>query len=160
LNWSGDIEANPQSGTEGDRATFDIPTEFRLGASGVLTPRLSLSLGLSFADWKSSGQFLDDGDVVGQVWSYGGGVEWAGPRMGSRNFPLRVGFKSTDLPFAFEGETPRETLFSGGIGLNLVPSGAGFIGVVDIALERGKREAGSLSETFSRASLTFRVGSF
>jgi hypothetical protein len=160
VHWSGDLEAEPQFDTEGGTATFDMPTEFRFGASGILTPRLALSLGFSYADWKASGDFLQEGDVVGPVWTYGGGLEWAGLQMGSRTFPIRIGFKNSDLPFTFEGEAPSETLFSGGIGLNLVPAGAGFVGGVDIALERGRREGGSLSESFWRASLTFRVGSF
>jgi hypothetical protein len=117
-------------------------------------------LGLSYASWDASGQFLDEEDVLGSVWSYGGGLEWAGLQLGSRNFPIRLGYKNSDLPFTFDGEASKETLLSGGIGLNLVPSQAGFVGAVDIAFERGKREGGSLSETFWRASLTFRVGSF
>jgi hypothetical protein len=80
--------------------------------------------------------------------------------MASRNFPIRLGVKRSDLPFTFEGDTPSETLLSTGIGLNLVPPDAGWVGAVDIGFERGTREAGTLSETFWRASLTFRVGSF
>ncbi len=160
VNWSGDLKAKPVAGTDGESVSSDLPMEYRLGASGILTPRLALFLGLSFSKWEDSGGFLGDGEAAGSVWSYGGGVEWAGPQMGTRNFPLRLGVKRSDLPFTFEGETPTENLISGGVGLNLVPAGVGFVGTVDIAFERGERKGGSLSESFWRASLTFRVGSF
>ena len=160
MNWSGDLKAEPQPGTSGGTVSFDVPTEYRLGASGILTPRLALSVGLSFSDWKASNEFLPSEAVVGSVWSFGGGVEWGGPQMGARNFPIRLGAKRSAMPFTFQGENPIENVVTGGIGLNLVPPQAGFVGAVDIAFERGSREAGSLSESFWRASLTFRVGSF
>ncbi|MBT8396392.1 MAG: hypothetical protein KJN92_05470, partial [Gemmatimonadetes bacterium] len=160
LNWSGDVKAKPEPGTGGGTVKFDVPTEYRVGASGVLSPRLALSLGASYSDWKASNEFLSSDVLVGSVWSFGGGVEWAGPQLGARNFPIRLGAKRSAMPFTFEGENPVESVLTGGIGLNLVPSQAGFIGAVDIAFERGSREAGSLSESFWRASLTFRVGSF
>ena len=87
-------------------------------------------------------------------------MEWAGPRLGVRNFPIRLGMRKTDLPFTFDGENPTERVWSGGIGLNLLPPQVGVMGAIDVALERGTRDAGSLSESFWRATMTFRVGSF
>lgn len=160
VNWSGELEANPTEITRGDVVSFDLPTEFRFGASGILTPRLALSVGFSFAEWKSSAEFLGPESLTGSVWSYGGGVEWAGPTLGVRNFPIRLGMRRSDLPFTFEGERPTEKLWSGGIGLNLMPPQSGLVGTVDLAIEKGDRTAGSLSESFWRATVTFRVGSF
>jgi len=160
VSWSGDLEAKPTELTDGDPVSFDLPTEFRFGASGILTPRLAMSVGFSFADWKSSNELLGPESVAGSVWSYGGGLEWAGPRLGVRNFPIRIGIRKSDLPFTFEGEKPKENVLSGGIGLNLMPPQSGLVGAVDLALEKGTRDAGSLSESFWRATVTFRVGSF
>lgn len=160
VSWSGDLEAKPTELTDGDPVSFDLPTEFRFGASGILTPRLAMSVGFSFADWKSSNELLGPESVAGSVWSYGGGLEWAGPRLGARNFPIRIGIRKSDLPFTFEGEKPKENVLSGGIGLNLMPPQSGLVGAVDLALEKGTRDAGSLSESFWRATVTFRVGSF
>jgi len=160
VNWSGDLKAKPIRGSDDGPESFDIPVEYRFGASGILTPRLALSLGFSFADWKGSNELMGPEAVAGPVWRYGGGVEWAGPQLGPRNFPFRLGMRRSGLPFTFEGENPTESVFSGGIGLDLIPSQVGLMGGIDLAVERGTREAASLSETFWRATVTFRVGSF
>ncbi len=157
---SQDLKAKPTGSTEGAPKVFSIPTEYRLGASGILTPRLAVSAGITYADWKPSADGLDSGLVSGSIMGVGGGLEWAGLVWGGRNLPFRVGFKRSDLPFTFDGETPTETSFTGGLGLNMVPAQTGLIGTIDMAFERGKREAGSLSETFWRVAVTFRVGSF
>lgn len=160
VRLSQDLKAKPTNGTEGDAESFALPAEYRLGASGILTPELALSVGFSYADWKSSNEFLGPEALAGAVMSYGGGVEWTGPGLGTRNFPIRLGMRKSDLPFTFDGEAPSETVLSGGIGLNLMPPQTGLIGVVDLAFEKGTREAGSLSESFWKATVTFRVGSF
>ncbi len=87
-------------------------------------------------------------------------MEWAGPSLGVRNFPVRIGIRRSDLPFTFQGESAKENVLSGGIGLNLMPPQVGLVGAIDLALERGTRDAGSVSESFWRATVTFRVGSF
>jgi hypothetical protein len=160
VSWSGQLEAEPRNQTEGEVATFDLPTEYRFGASGILTPRLAVSVGLSYADWKPSNDFLGPEDVSGSIMSYGGGIEWAGPQVGVRNIPLRLGMRRSDLPFTFEGEKPTENVYSGGLGINLIPAQVGLLGSIDLALERGSREAGALSESFWRMSLSVRVGSY
>jgi len=117
-------------------------------------------MGFSFADWKGLNELMGPEAVAGSIWSFGGGLEWDGPQLGPRNFPFRLGMKRSGLPFTFEGENPTENVYSGGIGLDLIPSQTGLMGGIDLALERGTREAASLSETFWRATVTFRVGSF
>lgn len=157
---SGDLEAEPTGGTEGQKVDFDLPTEYRVGASGILTPRLAVTAGFSFSDWSPSNDVLDPGSVAGSVWSVGGGLEWTGPTLGVRNFPVRFGLRRSGLPFTFEGKNPTEQVVSGGVGANLLPPSAGMMGAVDLAIERGTRDAGSLSESFWRATLTFRAGGF
>ena len=119
VTWSGDLEADPSSDTSGEGASYAIPTVFRLGASGVLTTRLSLTVGMSYSDWASSEDGLNPETVAGGVFSYGGGLEWAASGFGDRTLPIRLGIRRADLPFLFSGEQPAETVFSGGFGLNL-----------------------------------------
>jgi hypothetical protein len=160
MNWSGDLEATPAGDNEGEKTVFELPTEYRLGASGILTPRIALVFGVSYSDWKPSPGGLDAESVVGPVWSYGGGLEWSGSTFASRPLPIRLGYRRADLPFVFEGESPVESVLSGGVGLNLVRTENVLTGGVDIAFERGTREAGSLSETFWRGTITFRLASW
>ena len=160
VTFSQDLEAKPGDGSDSEKETFAIPTEYRLGASGILTPRLAITAGFSFADWKGSEGGLDSEDVAGSVVNVGGGIEWAGPTLGPRNFPIRMGWRRGDLPFTYNGETPTENVFTGGIGLNLMPQGRGMIGAIDLGFERGSREAGLLTETFWRGTVTVKVGSF
>lgn len=160
VDWSQELKAEPVDESAGSTERFDLPTVFRLGASGVLTPRLAVSAGMTFAEWEPSGEGLDEEALAGSVVSYGGGMEWAGPTIWLRRFPVRVGFKRSELPFTFDGEQPTEAVWTAGIGLDLMPPQSGYIGTVDLGFERGDRDAGSLSESFWRASMTFRVGGF
>ncbi|MGM0668306.1 MAG: hypothetical protein ACQET1_01225, partial [Gemmatimonadota bacterium] len=78
-------------------------------------------------------------------------------RLGSRTVPLRLGMRRSTLPFLLDGAEPRESLVSAGLGLNLSQAEAFILAGVDLALERGTREAGSFSEDFYRGTLTVRV---
>ena len=160
VHWSQDLKAKALAAADETTATFDIPTEYRIGATGILTPRLHLSAGMTFADWKPSGDLLDPTSVAGSVLGFGTGLEWAGPTWGIRTFPIRLGYMQTELPFTFQGQSPTEEAFTGGIGLNLVPLTSGYMAVADLGFERGSRDSGSLSESFWRVSVTLRVGSF
>ena len=157
VSWNGKLEAEPSTATSGAAASYDLPTEFRVGASGVLTPRLSLSLGMSYADWKPSPEGLAAETVAGAIMSFGGGIEWQGSGLGSRTIPLRLGMRRSALPFRLDGADPTETILSGGVGLNLTQADEFVLAGVDMALERGSREAGSYSEDFWRGTITFRV---
>jgi hypothetical protein len=157
LIFSSELKAKPSTGTQGGTATYDLPMELRFGATGVLTPRLSVHVGAAYADWQPSDNGLQASTVVGPVWSFGGGVEWVGPGLGSGSIPVRLGYRKVELPFRFRGEDPVEKVFSGGIGLNITQVEQLVLAGVDLAVERGSRDAGTLSESFWRATLTFRV---
>jgi hypothetical protein len=157
VTWNGTLEAEPNDDTKGAPASYELPMEYRVGASGVLTPGLSLTLGFSYADWQPSSQGLEADALVGGVMSFGGGVEWQARGLGSRTLPIRLGYRRSDLPFRLGGEDPVETTYSGGLGLNLTQAEDFVLAGIDLALEKGKREAGSFSEDFWRGSITFRV---
>ncbi len=160
LTWSSDLDADPSKGTAGEGAAFDLPLELRLGASGVLTPELDLTLGLTWADWKGSADGLEAEAVAGAVWSLGGGLEWRGLNRGSRSFPLRVGMRRSTLPFRFGDAAPRESLLAAGIGLDLFRVEEVVVGGLDFGVERGRREAGAFSEEFWRGTVTVKVAGF
>jgi hypothetical protein len=157
VTWSGELDADPTEDTRGVAASYALPTTFRVGASGALTPRLSLTLGGSYADWSATREGLQPGTVADKVWSLGGGVEWEVTGLGGRTIPLRIGVHRSDLPFPFEDQQPTETVFSGGLGLNLTQAEEFVLAGVDLSMERGRRDAGALKEDFWRGSMTFRV---
>lgn len=155
--WSGDLHAEPVQETTAPARDIDIPTQLRLGVSGSLSARLSANVGVGYADWTATSEDLVEASTVGAAWSWGGGLEWEGPQLLGRNFPLRAGYRHTDLPFRFDGSDPTESTFSVGLGLNLLVSGEVPLAAVDMAWETGTREAGSFSESFGRGTFTVRV---
>jgi len=157
MTWNGDLDAKPSDDTKGGPATFQLPTEYRLGASGALNSDLRLTLGMAFADWSPSADGLSPEELVDGAWTFGGGLEWDALRLGARTLPLRVGMRRATLPFLLAGEEPTESIISGGLGLNFTQAQDFVLAGVDLALEKGTREAGAFSEDFWRGTLTVRV---
>ncbi len=160
VNWYGTLEAQPQDSTPGPTFDFDLPLEFRVGASGALTPELALSASASYADWTATDLAADSlppGDAASTALGFGAGLEWSGLAVGGKSFPLRFGYKRQQLPFKFEGDTPIETVLAGGLGFNLAQAEGVTLARMDLALERGSRSGGSLTERFWRMSLSFHA---
>ncbi|MDX1568529.1 MAG: hypothetical protein R3223_12055, partial [Longimicrobiales bacterium] len=157
VTWSGDLHAEPTGSSGGPEQDLDLPLEYRLGATGSLSPRLSLNVGASYADWSGVTDDLNSGSGVGAVWSYGGGLEWEGPQLLGRTFPLRVGGRHTDYPFRFEGVAPSEDVVAFGLGLNLLGDPDQPVAAFDLSFEIGSRDGGSFSESFTRATFSVRV---
>lgn len=157
VTWSGDLHAEPKGSSEGPGQDMDLPLEYRMGATGSLSPRLSLNVGASYADWSGVTDDLNSGSGVGDVWSYGGGLEWEGPQLLGRTFPLRLGGRHTDYPFRFEGVAPAEDVVAFGVGLNLLGNPDQPVAAFDLSFEIGSRDAGSFSESFTRATFSVRV---
>ena len=79
--------------------------------------------------------------------------------------PLRFGYRHSDLPFSLTGGSPRETAWTGGLGLILKQAQsltrvALTQASVDLSFERGQRIDGPIKETFKRMSLTLRLTGF
>ena len=155
--WSGTLHADAAEGSEASDGEFDLPSEYRFGASASLSPRLFVNAGVSYADWTATSDDLSRSSAVGSVWSYGGGVEWEGPELMERSFPVRLGYRHSDLPFRFDGADPVESAFALGLGMNLLQTEDLPLAVIDLAVELGSREAGALSEDFTRATVSVRV---
>lgn len=158
LSWSGDLEAEPRGDTRGPGRDFPLPVRYRMGATLSLTPELGAHAGFAWADWSDTGEALTQGSSRGGTASLGGGVEWSGLRLLNRSFPLRLGVRNSQLPFRFAGAAPTELIFSTGLGMNLVESDDGIpLAALDFAVELGDRDAGAVSESFTRFSASLRV---
>ena len=159
LDWPGSLEAEPASSEVTESRSYHLPVTLRVGASGVLAPGLVVTVGASQADW--SGTADDTGEATGRTArTFGGGLEFTRASLSGRDTPLRLGWRRSDLPFSLLGEEPSETVLAGGLGLNLVQVEDLPRARLDFSLERGRREAGSLSESFWRASMGLQVSGF
>lgn len=158
--WSSGLDAEASHDTEGASRSYDLPIQLRVGASAVLAPGLLVTGGLSTSDWSSLDEDLREGESAGSALSWGMGLELTRARLLGRSAPLRVGYRKTDLPFALGGGQPSESVWTGGLGLNLSQVGDLVRAGVDLALERGDRADALVSERFWRGTLTVRVSGF
>ena len=159
LTWSGDLRATPVGQTEGGEARFELPTEFRVGASAMLTPVVAATLGFGRSNWTPS-ESGAGAAARGAVTTLGGGMEWSGMGLFGRSLPVRVGYRRAELPFSIDASTPTESGFAAGFGWNLVETEDLIIAAFDFSYERGTRATNSISESFSRYTFSFRASSF
>jgi hypothetical protein len=159
VTWSGEVEADPSDDTSGSGATFDFPLELRVGGSAVVTAGLIATAGLTYADWTTAGEPLNEASGARSV-MVGGGFEWTQSSLAGRRMPLRVGYRRGTLPFTFDAAEATESVWSAGLGIDFVQNADVTLAGMAVALERGSRTSGSLSESFLRASLTLRVSGF
>ena len=158
--WSSELDALPDEGTEGAEGSFGLPAELRVGATATLSPELRIIGGLQSSTWSSADEDLSVGGAR-DILSWGGGLEWAGASVLGKPSSLRLGYRAAELPFTTDGATdPTETAFTGGLGMDLLTSGEVLLARLDLALERGLREAGTFEERFWRFSTSVRVSGF
>ncbi|HEY0671506.1 MAG TPA: hypothetical protein VGD27_04515 [Longimicrobiales bacterium] len=143
VTWSGELTAKPEEGTTTEY-TYDLPLQFAVGASGRLGSNWLAAVSGSWASWSTS-DYRTPGDpdatAAEQQFTIGGGLEYQQLRWGNRVFPLRVGGRTSKLPF-YQGseEAASEWAVTGGIGLRLVEDDFGPLAVADIGVERATRE--------------------
>lgn len=160
FTWFGALDAEPGQGTEGVARSYAMPLELRAGASAALAPGLSAAASLAWADWSGTGEDLGQGSA-GRTLTFGGGVEWDGATLFGKGLPLRVGWRRTELPFRLSGASARESGPSIGGGLLLQERIDGLpLARADLAVERGSRTAGPLTEHFWRSTVSLRVAGF
>jgi len=165
VNWYGVLEAQPQDLTEGPTFEFDIPIELRAGGSAQLTCDLVVSSSVYYADWTKANASLAADSLAGgssaaSTLGFGAGIEFGGLGLLGRTFPVRAGYRRQELPFAYEAETPLETAWTGGLGLNLAQTDGLVLAKTDLAIERGTRVAGTLTERFWRLTISFHASGF
>jgi hypothetical protein len=139
VSWSSNLDAEPDSATEGAAKSYDLPLQLRAGASGALAPGLFVSVSASYADWSATGDDLAATTATGGTLGFGAGLEWERATLFGRGLPIRLGWRRSELPFRFDDDDPIES---------------------SLAVERGTREGGSLGEQFWRTTVTFRAAGF
>lgn len=153
--WSGTLRELPRDDAPGE-GNYAIPVRFSAGATGRLSPRLSLSVSGAYQDWAASDGFLA-GVTSGRKWSYGAGAELHLIDGDSRSLPVRFGYRRLAPPFRFESEDPVESIWSLGAGLNLVETENNRLGWLDLAFERGSRSSAPLNERYWRGTVTVGI---
>lgn len=156
VTWRGDLTMEPLAGAVEEKE-YPLPMTFRAGTTLSLVEELDLTAGIAWEDWSDTGEVMEHGDDVGTVMDVGGGLEWSGIGLGNRPLPIRLGYRRTDLPFGFKGESGDESSLSAGVGLNLAEIQVVPIARMDVSLERVNREAGELSEELWRTTVSLRL---
>ena len=158
--WGGTITVNPAEGAEDIRREVSVPLEFKVSTSAVLNPTLALNVGATFSNWTDLGDPSIDDAGAGRVTSYGVGVEWEGTSFWAGGFPVRLGFRQSDLPFRFLESKVRESAISFGFTVVMAQALDLPLAAVDAAIEVGSRTSGDFEENFRRLTVTTRVGGF
>ena len=146
------LDADASEETRGADGSFDLPIQFRLGASAQLAPGLVATASAAVADWSSIADDLLETSSAGSANGFGVGVELSRARLFGKEAPLRFGYRRTGLPFSFGGEDGSERSLSGGFGLTLAEVGDVPLASADFAIERGRRSGGGIMENFWRAT--------
>lgn len=154
-----DLDAEAQDDTDGSDRTFSLPVQYRAGVSATFGPVL-FGASAVLADWSDTQDDLTGSVQAGSANGFGLGVEFSRARLWGRDAPLRFGFRRSTLPFAFDADEVTERIFSGGVGLALNRTNDITLAAVDLALERGRRWAGGISENFWRGTLSFQAAGF
>jgi hypothetical protein len=154
------LDAVASEGTEGQDGSFDIPIQYRLGASAQLAPGLVVSASAALADWSRAEDGLVGTARAGNTNGFGIGAELTRAHLFGKEAPLRFGFRRTGLPFSFNDEAASERIFSGGFGLALNTTGEVVLAGVDFAIERGRRTGAGITESFWRATVSLMVSGF
>ena len=160
LSLSSSLEADASEGSDGSDRSFELPFQFRVGGSVVLAPGLVVSASGRHVGWSSLADDLAAAGDVNSTTGFGAGIEVGGARVLGKRAPLRLGYRSTGLPFGFGGETASEKAFTGGFGFLLNETNGIILAGADVGLERGKRTSGLFSETFWRVTASVRVSGF
>ncbi len=159
LEWSGDLTESPRGETVGAEKSYGIPLRLSAGATGRLTQRLLINTSFVYQDWAGVDGYAS-GVLSANKMSYGVGLEWRAIQQESRSFPLRLGYRSGAPPFRFDAEDPAESVWTAGLGLNLVELDGLPIGWVDLAVERGSRTSLPLDENFWRGTISIGISQF
>ena len=153
---SSDLKATRD--TVGDAPTyeFSMPLEWAAGGSARLADNLLASAAVGFTDWSATAADLPGGAAADVLW-YGAGLEYVGLELFGAGFPLRAGFRRTDLPFLIPGRDQlTETAATIGLGLEVAGGRAAF----DFAVEfgtRGDLASAGVEEGFRRLSLSMAL---
>ena len=158
VEWGGTLKVNPEEGVARERRDVSVPLEFKVSTIAVLIPTLAVNAGFSYSNWSDLGDTSINDAGGGRVMSYGAGVEWEGMSFWAGGFPIRLGFRQSDLPFLFLDNKVTERVISGGFSVVMAQALDLPLAAVDVAFEAGNRKSGDFEETLRRLTVTVRVG--
>ena len=123
-----------------------LPVQLAIGLRLQAVPGVYLAGQAQWDGWSRANAALTagGGEQALDVWTFSVGAEV--PRFALLKFttPLRIGYRSRQLPFTSLGEAINEWAVSGGIGMSLARDRT----TIDLAIESGSRAAGTSSESF------------
>ena len=158
--WSTDLGAQAREETAGLSRSFSIPLQLLVGTSVRLSPGLIVVASATRADWSRIEENLISGAKARAARGFGVGLELSQARVLGKEAPLRVGYRSTELPFTLRSGGVNERLFSGGLALTLNETDGVILATTDLAVERGQRSGGGVTEDFWRGTISVRLASF
>ena len=158
LAWSGKIKIAPVDGAVGVNREVSAPLEFKVSTTAILSPRLAVNAGATTSNWTNLGDPSLDAVGGGRVMSFGAGVEWEVTSFWAGGFPLRIGFRRSELPFRFLDNVVKENTVSFGFSVVMAQALDLPLAALDLAIEVGKRNSGNFKETFRRLTVSTRVG--
>jgi len=157
VTWGGELRASPTGGTDGAGVTLDMPWEYRVGGTAILSQALFLNAGVHLADYGSTAEALD-GIAGASMFRVGGGIEWTGFSFLGKSSALRLGYRRGEMPFRPETETDIvESVISGGLGINLLEVQGAVLAESDVGVEWGSRDSSLFTEDFFRLSFSLRM---
>lgn len=154
------LDADASDETLGADRSFDLPVQYRAGASASFDVGLLLSASVSRADWSGTQDDLAGSARAGDANGYGVGLEFSRARLLGKDAPLRFGFRRSTLPFSFGDDDVTERVISGGLGLSLNTTNEIVLASMDLAVERGRRAGMGIVENFWRGTISFRASGF
>lgn len=141
--------------TTGSETKTPLPLELNAGLQAQLVPGVFLNGAVQYLGWSKADDELRANSEEGARNTIGLaiGAEVQSVTLAAIRTPLRIGYRTRQLPFPNLGADLDENAFSVGIGFNLGRDRA----TLDFAFEKGKRSAGASDERFSSAFLGVTV---
>jgi hypothetical protein len=143
---AGKLKARAEDSIAQDR-TYGSAMRMTVGASTRIAPKLMLTAGAArdkYPDITADPVVTPTGTTSGastrDTWKYGAGLEYTGKSTATRTFPLRLGVRYEQLPYAGANETaPKEFSIALGTGFDLTTDTGLPQTMFDITLEHAKR---------------------
>ena len=158
VGWGGTVKVNPQVGIVDPGREVSAPLELKVSTIAALTSSLAVNAGVTVSNWSDLGDPDIEAVGGGRVLSYGGGVEWEPFGFWAGGFPLRVGYRRSELPFLFLGNKVKESAISFGFSVVMAQALNLPLAAFDVAYESESRVAGAYQESLRRLTMTMRVG--
>jgi hypothetical protein len=154
------LDAEASDDTRGIDRTYALPLQLRAGASAAVAPGIVVTASGLLSDWSDTQEDLVGGGRSDRADGFGVGVELSRARLLGFDAPLRFGFRQSTLPFWLQNDDVTERIYSGGLGFQLNSSDTVVLAGVDLAVERGSRFGGGLTEDFWRLTISLLASGF